>query len=116
MPGVIGIEVGVAWIATPAGYAPETEVLVRVREATAAAARMVALAPARRAVPGRKTDERVVRLVPAVPSRAGVVALIQRLTSELHDRRKSLPGISWPGAERRLPSNERLKGSVPAAA
>ncbi|MGO8997426.1 MAG: hypothetical protein ACLQVI_29270 [Polyangiaceae bacterium] len=116
MPGVIGIEVGVAWIATPAGYAPETEVLVRVREATAAAARMVALAPARRAVPGRKTDERVVRLVPAVPSRAGAVALIQRLTSELHDRRKSLPGISWPGAERRLPSNERLKGSVPAAA
>ena len=75
MPGVIGIEVGVAWIATPAGYAPETEVLVRVREATAAAARMVALAPARRAVHGRKTDERVVRLVPAVPSRAGAVAL-----------------------------------------
>ena len=32
------------------------------------------------------------------------------------DRRKSLPGVQWGGAERRLPPNERLRGSVPAAA
>jgi hypothetical protein len=109
IPGVVGIEVGVAWTATPAGYAPEPEVLVRVREATAAAARMVALAPGRRAVHGRKTDERVVRLVPTLPSRAGTIALVKRLASELRDRRKSLPGPVWSGAERRLPPNERLR-------
>ena len=113
MPGVVGIEVGVAWIATPAGYAAQTEVLVRVREATAAAARMTALGPNRRSVHGRKTDERVVRLVPALPSRAGVAALVRRLAAELRDRRKSLPSIKWPGTERRLPPNERAKGGAP---
>jgi hypothetical protein len=123
MPGVVGIEIGVAWIATPAGYAAETEVLVRVREATAAAARLVALGPHRRPVHGRKTDERVVRLVPSLPSRAGAVALVRRLAQELRDRRKSLPGVKWPGAERRLPPNERAPApkakagtGVPAAA
>ena len=117
MPGVVGIEVGVAWIATPAGYAAETEVLVRVREASAAAARMVALGPHRRPVHGRRTDERVVRLVPALPSRAGAAALVRRLAQELRDRRKSLPGVKWPGAERRLPPNERARtpaGGAPA--
>jgi hypothetical protein len=107
--------VGVAWIPTPAGYAAETEVLVRVRDDSAAAARLVALAPKRRAVPGRKPEERVVRLVPSVPSRAGALALVRRLARELHDRRKSLPGIDWRGAERRLPPNERIR-SVAAAA
>ena len=123
MPGVIGIEVGVAWIATPAGYAAAPEVLVRVRDATAASARLVtlvssggSLGPGRRPVPGRKTDERVVRLSPALPSRAGAVALVRRLAEELRDRRKSLPGVKWPGAERRLPPNERLGAGVPAAA
>lgn len=106
MPGVVGIEVGVAWIETPAGYAPETEVLVRVREETAAAARLVALGPHRRPVHGRRTDERVVRLVPALPSRAGAVALVRRLAQELRDRRKSLPGVEWSGAERRLPPTQ----------
>jgi hypothetical protein len=114
MPGVVGIELGVAWIATPTGYAPETEVLVRVREATAAASRMLSLGGRRLAVHGRKTDERVIRLVPALPTRAGAVALVRRLARELHDRRKSLPGIVWAGAERRVPVNERLRH--PAAA
>jgi hypothetical protein len=115
IPGVVGIELGVAWVATPAGYAPETEVLVRVREASAAAARMVALAAHRPIVHGRKTDERVVRLVPALPSRAAAAALVRRLARELHDRRKSLPSLAWSGSERRLPPNERLR-AAPAPA
>ena len=110
MDGVVGIEVGVAWIATPAGYAPETEVLVRVREASSAAARMTALAPRRRPVPGRRTDERVVRLVPALGSRAGALALVKRLAKELRDRRKMLTKGAWRGVERRLPANERKRG------
>jgi hypothetical protein len=116
MPGVVGIEVGVAWSETPAGYAPETEVLVRVRDATAAAARLVALAPLRRAVPGRKTDERVVRIVPSVPSRGAAVAVVRYLVGELRDRRKSLPAPAWGGAERRLPPNERMRLVTAAAA
>ncbi|HEY2515645.1 MAG TPA: hypothetical protein VGI39_32475 [Polyangiaceae bacterium] len=114
MPGVVGIEVGVAWLPTPVGYAPETEVLVRVRDDSAAAARLSLLAPRRRPVPGRKPDERVLRLVPALGLRSGALALVQRLAFELHDRRKSLPAVKWAGAERRLPPNERLR--TPAAA
>jgi hypothetical protein len=108
IPGVVGIEVGVAWTATPAGYAPETEVLVRVRDATEAAARLVAFARGARPVHGRKTDERVVRMVPSLPSRRGALALVQRVAGELRDRRKSLPSVAWKGAERRLPPNQRL--------
>ncbi len=33
----------------------------------------------------------------------GAVALVRRLAAELHDRRKSLPGLTWPGADRRTP-------------
>jgi len=114
MPGVVGIEVGVAWSATPAGYASETEVLVRVRDESPAAARLVALTPRARAVTGRKPEERVVRLSPSSSTRAGVVALVRRLASELRDRRVALPEPSWSGAERRLPPNERLLAHVAA--
>ena len=100
----------------PTGYCPETQVLVRVREATAADARMVSLGAHRPVVHGRRTDERVIRLVPSLPTRAGAVALVRRLAGELYDRRKSLPAIPWPGAERRLPPNERLRRPVAAAA
>ena len=121
MPGVLGIEVGVAWIETPAGYVAETEVLVRVRDASAAAARIIALGSHHRTVLGRKTDERVLRLVPALPSRGGAVALVRRLARELRDRRKTIPGIKWPGTDRRLPPSKPGKGGkrtgeVPAAA
>jgi hypothetical protein len=121
MPGVVGIEVGVAWVPTPAGYVPETEVLVRVRDDSAAAARMVALAPRRRSVPGRRPDERVVRLVPSRPSKAGAAALVRRLARELHDRRvakavdrsaKVRATGTWTGTERRLPPNERLRAAA----
>ena len=107
MPGVVGIEVGVAWIETPAGYVPETEVLVRVHDASAAAARMIALGSHHRTVPGRKTDERVLRLVPALPSRGGAVALVRRLARELRDRRKTVPEHQVArGQERRLPPSK----------
>ncbi len=112
MEGVVGIEVGVAWIATPSGYASETEILVRVREASSAAARIAALAPGRPVVPGRKTDERVLRLVPTFGSRAGAVSLVKRLAKELRDRRKTLAAASWRGLERRTPANERAKSVV----
>jgi hypothetical protein len=103
MPGVVGIEVGVAWVATTAGYAAETEVLVRVRDDSQAAARIAAVAPGQRTTPGRKLDERVMRLVPALGSRAGALALVRRLADELRDRRKVVATPTWQGVERRLP-------------
>jgi hypothetical protein len=104
MPGVVGIEVGVAWVATTAGYAAETEVLVRVRDDSQAAARIAAVAPGQRTMPGRKLDERVMRLVPALGSRAGALALVRRLADELRDRRKVVATPMWQGLERRLPA------------
>jgi hypothetical protein len=109
MPGVVGIEVGVAWITTPAGYAPETEVLVRVRDDSEAAARLVAFAPRSRSMTGRKPEERVVRMLPSSSTRAGAVMLVRRLVSELRDRRATRAKPAWSGDERRLPANERLR-------
>jgi hypothetical protein len=102
MPGVVGIEVGVAWAATPAGHAAETEVLVRVRDDSQAAARIAAIAPGQRTTPGRKLDERVMRLVPALGTRAGALTLVRRLVDELQDRRKLAAAPTWRGVERRL--------------
>jgi len=115
MPGVVGIEVGVAWITTPGGYAPETEVLVRVRDDSEAAVRLVTIAPRSRSMTGRRPEERVVRMVPSSSTRSGTVALVRRLAGELRDRRKIVAERAWSGAERRLPPNERLRMVVALA-
>ncbi len=112
MPGLGGIEVGQTWQRTANGYLPVTEVLVRVHDATAAAARMTALAPFARAVPGRRPDERVVRLAPAFPARRATVALVRRIARELVDRRACLTSsTTFRGAERRAPANKRTARS-----
>ncbi len=111
LPGLLGIELGVAWSRTCAGYAPRAEVLVRVHEATDAAARVGQLAAFCCPVTGRKAEERVVRLTPCLPGTAAAVSLVQRLASELADRRVRMGG--WEGAERRV--FERTD-RVPAAA
>jgi hypothetical protein len=43
------------------------------------------------------------RLVPALGTRAGALALVRRLAGELQDRRKIAAVPTWRGAERRLP-------------
>jgi hypothetical protein len=115
IPGLLGIEIGVAWADAPTGWAPSVELLVRVQEGSAAAARMAVLAPSVRRLPGRRQDERVVRLEPRVATRAGTLALARRLGIELVDRRMKLAeraprepktvGNAWQGAERRVPRN-----------
>jgi hypothetical protein len=112
MPGLTGIEVGLAWQRTANGYASATEVLVRVHDATAASARMTTLLPRARTVPGRKPDERVVRVAPASPGRRATAALVRRLARELVDRRMAIAAPAtapWRGVERRIPPNERAK-------
>jgi hypothetical protein len=103
MPGVLGIEIGLAWSATPVGWVATPEVLARVLDASAAAAKLACELPAARALPGRRPDERVVRLVPRAPTVAASVGLALALASALVDRRDPALGARpWTAPERRL--------------
>jgi hypothetical protein len=105
LPGLAGIEVGLAWRRSATSFVGTPEVLVRVREATAASARMTSLAPHVVPVPGRKSEERVYRLTPRTPTRKGTVALVQSLGKRLIDRR--VVETEWSSEERRLPPAAR---------
>jgi hypothetical protein len=79
---------------------------VRVQELTSAAARLSTLTSGARAVPGRRADERVIRLLPRAATRAGTAALVERLARELVDRRVRMSQATsaakaWDGVERR---------------
>jgi hypothetical protein len=113
MPGLVGIEVGLAWPSDPTSYVATPAVIVRVHESTAAWVRMTSLAPFARSVPGRKPEERVYRFVPRIPTREGTFALVRRLGQELVDRR--VTAQSWALEERRLPPAAREK-AIPKAA
>jgi hypothetical protein len=101
MPGVLGIEMGLAWSATPVGWAASPELLARVLEGSAAAAKLAKELPAVRAVTGRRPDERVLRLMPRAPTRGAAVALAKELAGALTDRRVTVG--PWKGTERRVP-------------
>jgi hypothetical protein len=104
MPGVVGIEIGRAWSTTPAGWAATPEVLVRVLEGSSAAAKLAQVLPRARSLPGRRGDERVVRLCPRAGTRASTLALTRGLAEALTDRRAAVPAKVWEGpTERRLP-------------
>jgi hypothetical protein len=119
MPGVLGVEVGRAWSTTPSGWAGSPEVLVRVLEGSSAAARLARLLPKSRAMPGRRGEERVVRLVPRRATRACTVALTQGLAEALTDRRVTPASPGRPngirgGIERRVtPSRPARTPPVP---
>ncbi len=116
MPGVVGIEVGLAWARSGAGYAANPEVLVRVHDASAASARMTALAPLARAVPGRRPEERVIRLRPRLATRSATRELVLSLARELEDRR-SARKTSFEGDDRRVIVAEkaRIRRAAPLA-
>lgn len=101
MPGVVGVEVGLAWSSTPVGWAATPEVLARVLDGSAAAARLARDLPGTHVVPGRRPDERVMRLVPRAPTRAGAVALVRALADALTDRRSSVQATAWTEPDRR---------------
>jgi hypothetical protein len=103
MPGVVGIEAGLAWTATLGGWIGSPEVLARVLEGSAAATRLAKALPHARTVPGRRADERVVQLLPRRPSRGPTAALLQALAEELTDRRAAVPARAWAADERRAP-------------
>jgi len=112
MPGVVGIEIGLAWNRTQVGWIAAPEILVRVLEASAAAVKLTQTSLASRAAPGRRSDERVVRLVPRRPTVEGAVALTCGLAELLTDRRQELPAGAWTTRERRA---ERPARRAPAS-
>lgn len=116
MPGVIGVELGVAWEGAGGATLATYEALVRVHDGSFAAAKMAAYAKDQRALPGRKPEERVYRFEPAGPSVGSAVALVRELADTLHDRRLVIATpIEWEGAERRLPPNVRRALAVASA-
>lgn len=91
MPGVRGFEVGVVESRTLTGFLPTPEVLVRVFDGSAAHTRLEgsrdAQLAARSALPGRETDEKVLRFLPTGSDPKEVEALLVTLAAELQDRR-----------------------------
>ena len=103
MPGVVGIEIGCAWSTTPTGWAATPEVLVRVLEGSSAAAKLAQVLPRSRSLPGRRADERVVRLRPRAGTKTSTIALTRGLVDAVTDRRAPAPARAWEGpTERRL--------------
>jgi hypothetical protein len=115
MPGLLGIEVGLAWSTTPAGWAATPEVLARVVDASAAAACLSRDLPRVRPVPGRRPDERVVRLLPTAPTRAAAIALVRALGDALTDRRVQVTAEAWTGEDRRTRPVPRAGAAAAAA-
>jgi hypothetical protein len=115
MPGLLAIETGIAWGRTPTSVASAIECLVRVQDGSAAARRMAIVAPFARSVPGRRMDERVLRIAPVATGRRAVVALIERLGQELVDRRAKIVAAEFRGAERRTAPKPVDRGARAAA-
>jgi hypothetical protein len=98
LPGFSALEVGLG--------AGGPEVLVRVAEDSAAAARLSALSASMS--PGRSAEERVYRFHPDDPTLPATAALVLRLKRQLEDRRASSDGSAaqgWLGHDRRVPQN-----------
>jgi hypothetical protein len=87
LPGFVGVELGIAWSATPVGWASHPEVLVRVLDSSPASSRLAEIAPEARIVTGRRPEERVARLVPRRANGAGVVELLRTVVEWMADRR-----------------------------
>ncbi|MGH7283175.1 MAG: hypothetical protein ACRELY_16740, partial [Polyangiaceae bacterium] len=114
LPGLVGIEVAVGWLGLFGGFSPRFEVLVRARDATAAAAKMGSLAKAVRACTGRRAEERVYVLEPLGGDRDGAIELVLTSAEWLADRRL-LAASDWPGAERRKPLAPMSRAAARAA-
>ncbi|MDP9034258.1 MAG: hypothetical protein M3O50_05590 [Myxococcota bacterium] len=101
MPGLIGLEIGLAWVKTPVGWAAAPEVLARFLEGSPAAVRLAQIAPDSRALLGRRPEERVVRLLPGAPTPSSTVALARAIADTLTDRRAAV-SAEWALPDRRI--------------
>ena len=100
VPGLVGIEMGLAWSSTPVGGVGLPKVLVRFLHSSDASSRLTEALPRERSLPGRRPEERVVRLLPRWPTCDASVVLAGELAGVLTDRRAA-PFVSCSGRERR---------------
>jgi hypothetical protein len=116
MPGLIGIEIGLAWHHTPVGWVATPEVLVRVLESSPANAKLTRLVPGARSLPGRRADERVRIFVAERSGIESAAALGVALAEALTDRRVEHPTETWSAVERRAsPLPRAVEASAEAA-
>jgi hypothetical protein len=99
-PGLVGIEVGLAWSPTPVGWAASPEVLVRVLERSPAASRFGMTVPSARTTFGRHADERVAALRPRTTTASGTCELVHELVEALRDRRQETKSRELPDRRR----------------
>jgi hypothetical protein len=113
LPGLVGIELGLAWSATPGGWSSSPEVLVRVRAESPASEALSRALPRLRTLPGRRYDERVARLVPRLPSRSCAITLVVAVAARMTERRVAPNARTWTSPERRRDPGLRPSHSVP---
>lgn len=112
--GLRAIEVGVAFGAGPGGYVLLPEVLVRFDEGTPCEALLSDVGRYGRVVRGRKADERVIAIVPKLPTArvtADLVLALLETTSQPAATAKPTPtpGDRGKGAARRPPVSRRAR-------
>lgn len=106
-PGLRALELALA-IAAPGPNGAVPELLVRYDDGSPASARIAALSPRPRVVPGRCPEEKVARLVPMDPTPEAAARLLAALVRELEGRRASdrakdaTASKPWRGSERRV--------------
>jgi hypothetical protein len=115
IPGLRTIELALAGASLDApGALPE--VLVRFDDRSPAAFKIAQLAPGIRIVPGRCSEEKVLRLSPRVPTPLGAARLLARLAAELEGKRASDRGsLATPPKARRFAGIER-RLAIPSGA
>ena len=89
MPGVLGIEVACGTSASAVGYTFVPEVWLRVSEGSFAAERVEGTLEVDESVPGRRPEERALRVLPRFPSANATSDLVRELSALLADRRTS---------------------------
>lgn len=99
MPGVLGIEVACGTSVSAVGYTFVPEVWLRVSDGSFAADRIEGVVDADRTLPGRRPEERAVRVLPKFPTALGTADLVRELGDLLADRRKANPKSKKAGAK-----------------
>jgi hypothetical protein len=116
VPGFVALEVGLAWSSTPVCWVATPELLVRVREGSAAAAKLAHALPNIAAVPGRRPEERVRRLLPRRPTASSTVSLVHAVADLLRERRLAPADADRGPRERRGRIESRAAGAAERAA
>jgi hypothetical protein len=83
--GFVGVEVGLVPVAGAGGYLPLPEILVRVIDASPCHDAFRALRPGSRWVRGRRAEERVMSVIPRLPTLAMTTALALKLLERARD-------------------------------